>query len=489
MYYLIFFVLGFFFMVNLKSKDDGIKDQWSLKEKINQNSLEKQLVASTKLKDKEFPNIHFTLNMVCSDGDLILVIKSNSSKIVDGNYEVLEFDLDWSSGFVFPGDNSRGSTITTRNGNSIINYGVYNYDFTDSNRKWYSNVIYMNVDHTLPSGIGQNAPIVINSNPKTKAFMSLGLGFQSEHLVDYQTDKFFTSNEWYIKLPTVKGTPIIKIDLNSQSLKKIYDDCKWKPAFTQTIVSDSNVHSLSTTEIDKRSVIDQEVVYQNDIEENFIREQEKKEEISDSNKSKDAISNNKIAKNENIKTAGDLLMKILDYSQENGGLDYEVQIQHLKQEIEALPKPEKQNKKEARQKDEKGVALVNAGDFDGAASMFEEAHNFNKGDVEILNNLGFTYLKLGRLEDAEKTIIETLSINPSRAIAWGTLGDVFAQKGDINRAVACFSNNLRFSKNKLKTIHSFKKWNENEESLNLIKARKNFIDWAELHLVDIDIND
>ncbi len=303
MYYLICFVLGFFFMVNMKSKDDGIKDQWSLKEKINQNSLEKQLVASTQLKDKEFPNIQFTLNMVCSDGDFILVIKSNSSKIVDGNYESLEFDLDWSSGFVFPGDNSRGSTITTRNGNSIINYGVYNYDFTDSNRKWYSNVIYMNVDHTLPSGIGQNAPIVINSNsnPETKAFMSLGLGFQPEHLVDYQTDKFFTSNEWYIKLPTVKGTPIIKIDLNSQSLKKIYGDCKWKPAFTQTIVSDSNVHSLSTTEIDKRSVIDQQVVYQNDIEENFIREQEKKEEMSDSNKSKDAISNNKIAKNEKIK--------------------------------------------------------------------------------------------------------------------------------------------------------------------------------------------
>jgi tol-pal system protein YbgF len=194
-------------------------------------------------------------------------------------------------------------------------------------------------------------------------------------------------------------------------------------------------------------------------------------------------------KNQNTTSGnGSLIIKMIDYATNNGGLNNESEIQKLKSEIESIPKPIKSNKKEAREKDEKGVSLINSGDLDGAVKMFEGAHNLNQGEVEILNNLGFAYMKQGKLELAEQILIDTLSLDPNRAIAWGTLGDIYARKGDIERSVACFSNDFRFSKNKLKTLNSLKKWNDKEDIASLREARDRVINWAEINFSELGGN-
>jgi serine/threonine protein kinase len=200
-----------------------------------------------------------------------------------------------------------------------------------------------------------------------------------------------------------------------------------------------------------------------------------------------------IEKNNIQNSSGDaklLLLKILDYSLDNGGVNNESEISEIKKNIESLPKPINKLSKEAREKDERGVALSNAGDLEAAAKLFEDAHNLNKGNVEYLNNMAFIYLKQGKVELAERTIIETLSIMPTRAIAWGTLGDVFAVKGDLAHSIASFSNDFRFSNNKIRTYRLLNTWNENEDNYVLKQARNEVLNWAEktypeLHLTQV----
>jgi len=70
-------------------------------------------------------------------------------------------------------------------------------------------------------------------------------------------------------------------------------------------------------------------------------------------------------------------------------------------------------------------------------------------------------------------------MSPGRVTAWENLGEVFGKKGDVNKALACFSNAYRFSKDRL-TLHQYmKKRNEKEDDKNLKQARIKAINWAE----------
>ncbi|MDI1278511.1 tetratricopeptide repeat protein [Methylobacter sp.] len=174
-----------------------------------------------------------------------------------------------------------------------------------------------------------------------------------------------------------------------------------------------------------------------------------------------------------------MVMRMLDYALVDGGLSHESEIQQTKLQIESSPRPTKGNKKAARAMNEKGLASSKDYDFNNAVKMFEEANKLDQSDIEIISNLGFTYLKQGNLDSAQQTIITTLTMSPGRATAWASLGEIFGTKGDVNRATACFSNTYRFSKDRLKTHQVMKKLNETEDVENIKQARANVINWAE----------
>jgi len=183
-----------------------------------------------------------------------------------------------------------------------------------------------------------------------------------------------------------------------------------------------------------------------------------------------------------------MVMRMLEYALNDGGLNHESEIQQTKLQIESSPRPAKGNKKAAKAINAKGLASSKKGDFNNAVKMFEEASKLDKSDIEIVNNLGFSYLKQGNLGSAQQTITIALTLSPDRAAAWENLGEVFGVKGDVSKAVACFSNAYRFSKDRLKLHQYMKKINEQEEVKNLKQARAKAINWAEKSYLNISKN-
>ncbi|MEI6746865.1 MAG: hypothetical protein WCL34_12955 [Methylococcaceae bacterium] len=122
-----------------------------------------------------------------------------------------------------------------------------------------------------------------------------------------------------------------------------------------------------------------------------------------------AVKNEKIAVVQDTSTAKSSVMLMLDYAVDNGGVGHESEIQEAKLKIEAAPKPAKGNKKAARKINDEGHALLNQQDVDGAVAKFSEAHRLDASDVEVVNNLGFAYLKQKNLELAQQTLISVLT--------------------------------------------------------------------------------
>ena len=178
-------------------------------------------------------------------------------------------------------------------------------------------------------------------------------------------------------------------------------------------------------------------------------------------------------------TAHSMVMSMLEYAMNDGGLSRESQIQETKLQIEGLTKPTKGNKKIARSINDEALMLFNNNDFESAVKKLTEASRMDPSDVEIVNNLGYSYLKQGNLDLAQQSLITALTMSPGRSPAWSNLGDVFAIKGDISHAIACFSNVYRFSKNRVRTHQFMKGLNEKEDVATLKQARSIVIDWAE----------
>jgi tetratricopeptide (TPR) repeat protein len=181
--------------------------------------------------------------------------------------------------------------------------------------------------------------------------------------------------------------------------------------------------------------------------------------------------NEKVAVVQDSSAVNSSIVHMIEYAVDNGGVDHESEIQEEKFKIESSSKPKKGNKKAARKINDEAHALLNKQDIDGAVAKFSEANRLDPSDVEIINNLGFAYLKQKNLDAAQKALMSTLTIAPSRAAAWGNLGDVFALKGDEIKAVACYSNTYRFSKDITKTHQFMKTMNATEDVSALKQAR------------------
>ncbi len=192
-----------------------------------------------------------------------------------------------------------------------------------------------------------------------------------------------------------------------------------------------------------------------------------------------AVKNEKVAAVQDTSAAKSSVMQMIDYAVDNGGVGHESEIQEAKLKIESSPKPKKGNKKAARKINDQALALLNTQDFSGAVVKFVEANRLDASDIEIVNNLGFAYLKQKNLESAQQTLITALMMFPDRAAAWSNLGDVFALSGDERKAVACYANTYRFSKDMAKTHQFMKKMNAAEDVPALKQARDGAMSWAQ----------
>jgi len=90
--------------------------------------------------------------------------------------------------------------------------------------------------------------------------------------------------------------------------------------------------------------------------------------------------------------------------------------------------------------------------------------------------LGYAYyIQKGSVSNAERYLMKAIEFVPDRSAAWFNLGELYAEQGNIDLAVACFAHTFRFSKNRLKTAAFFQNQIEIKENPNVKRALKETI--------------
>ena len=120
-------------------------------------------------------------------------------------------------------------------------------------------------------------------------------------------------------------------------------------------------------------------------------------------------------------------------------------------QLESVPRPARQNIKEARALNKQGLEALRRNDFSAALDAFQQAQQADPADAEISGNLGYVQLKLGQFKRAEHQLVYTLSLAPERASTWFNLGQVYGASGEMDKAIGAFANSYRYSQDAPKT--------------------------------------
>ena len=121
------------------------------------------------------------------------------------------------------------------------------------------------------------------------------------------------------------------------------------------------------------------------------------------------------------------------------------------QQLENLPRPARQNVKEARALNQQGLDALKRNDYAAAATALQKAQELDPADIEIAGNLGYANLKLGQFKRAAHQLIYAISLAPGRTSSWFNLGQVYGALGDVEKATGAFAMTYRTSQNPAKT--------------------------------------
>lgn len=165
--------------------------------------------------------------------------------------------------------------------------------------------------------------------------------------------------------------------------------------------------------------------------------------------------------------------QILKYAMNNGGIDSEVEIVETVYALNRkFPCPVQQYNKNARTANNEALKLNQVNNIDQALQKFQEAYDIDSTDIEIINNLGYGYLKAGNYRKAEDFFLRTLTYEPGRSAAWANLGELYAKTGYIQAAKAAFANTLRFSRDPYQTLTFFNSLVEKNSDPNVREVAK-----------------
>lgn len=165
--------------------------------------------------------------------------------------------------------------------------------------------------------------------------------------------------------------------------------------------------------------------------------------------------------------------QMLKYAMNNGGIDSEVAIVETVYALnKKFPCPVQQYKKNARAANNEALKFNQTNNIDQALQKFQEAYDIDSTDIEIVNNLGYGYLKAGNYRKAEDFLLQTLIYEPGRSAAWANLGELYAKTGDTQAAKAAFANTLRFSRDTSKTLVFFNSLVEKNSDPNVREVAK-----------------
>ena len=153
----------------------------------------------------------------------------------------------------------------------------------------------------------------------------------------------------------------------------------------------------------------------------------------------------------NLRRGRDSVLAMLGQARFNGGLENEAEIDSTRAGIEALARPPRGDGETARRLHQDGLASLNRGDLRDAISKLNLAYATDPSDVEIAANLGYAYLRVRDLHQADTYLIYSIALAPARSSSWVRLGQLFAAKEDLELTEAALSHAVRFSDNRPKT--------------------------------------
>jgi len=149
----------------------------------------------------------------------------------------------------------------------------------------------------------------------------------------------------------------------------------------------------------------------------------------------------------------------------------------IKKEIENnIIKLEQGDINQARVLNKLGLDFMNNNNFIQANKYFLDANNANPADIEVMNNVGYSFIKLGDFKSAENWIGHTLSFAPGRAIAWANLGEIYSEIEKNDSAKAAFVISFNLASNREKVVENMKEiLLQSEYSENLKKNIANIL--------------
>ena len=120
-------------------------------------------------------------------------------------------------------------------------------------------------------------------------------------------------------------------------------------------------------------------------------------------------------------------------------------VQTFREQLDNLPRPEPGDATQARLFHQQGLDYLAGNQVKEALAAFRQAFIADPADADIAGQLGLTYLRLRRFKEAERLLVYALSLAPGQSAAWFTLGQVYGQTGDAQRAAGAFANAYRFA--------------------------------------------
>ncbi len=147
--------------------------------------------------------------------------------------------------------------------------------------------------------------------------------------------------------------------------------------------------------------------------------------------------------------------------------------------IDAMSKPDLGNRTVGRKLNTEGLEALKRGDNNAAIQAFTQSIKENPKDVEVVGNLGFTYVQAGQADEAVEVLADAILLDPRRTSTWTPLGEALALAGYPEEAVACLWIGYQWSNNRDKSLAYYASQAEKQKNTKpaLAQAYESVLNW------------
>ncbi|HAS51208.1 MAG TPA: hypothetical protein DCS21_05500 [Gammaproteobacteria bacterium] len=137
-------------------------------------------------------------------------------------------------------------------------------------------------------------------------------------------------------------------------------------------------------------------------------------------------------------------------------------VETMQRMLEQNPRPAAADPVAANIALQQGQTALQRGDLNAALKEFQKATQADPGNIDAFNHLGLLYRKLNQFADAERALQQALSLEPTRAVAWFQLAQVYGLQDDERRTIGALSNTYRYAQNSMRAEEMLRYIAENE---------------------------